>query len=85
MFKVIRNSRLLVSLTALAGSLSVTSAALGNVEITPYFDSSITGDVNAAAIEGAIDLAISTISTLYSNNLNTAVDFHTIPPRQGTY
>ena len=83
MFKTTGNRQLLVSLTALAGSLAVTSGALANVEITPYFDSSIPGNVNAAAIEGAIDSAISTFSTFYSNNLNITVDVTYDPAAAG--
>lgn len=37
------------------------------VTIIPTFDSSITGSANAAAIEGAINAAIGTIDSLYSN------------------
>jgi PEP-CTERM motif len=75
MFKSVGKGRLLVSLTALAASLAVTSGAHANVDIVPVFDSSITGNSNASEIEGAIDSAISTIGSLYSNNITQTVDF----------
>jgi hypothetical protein len=83
MFKSIGKGRLLVSLMALAASLAVTSSARANVDITPDFDSSITSNANAAAIEGAINSAISTFSSLYINNLNITVDFTYDPAGAG--
>jgi len=43
--------------------------------ITPVFDSSVTGNGNAAAIEGAIDSALGTIDGLYANPVSISVDF----------
>ena len=47
--------------------------------ITPNFDSSITSNANAAAIEGAINTAISTIDGLYSNSVDLPVTFTYTP------
>ena len=41
--------------------------------IIPTFDSSITGNANAAAIEGAINTAIATTEGLYSNSVTLNV------------
>jgi hypothetical protein len=43
--------------------------------IAPIFDSSITGNANAAAIEGAITTAVNTIDGLYSNPVTIPVTF----------
>jgi hypothetical protein len=43
--------------------------------ITPTLNSSITGNANAAQIEGAINSAISTIDGLYTNVITVPVDF----------
>ena len=43
--------------------------------ITPVFDSSVTGNGNAAAIEGAINSALGTIDGLYANPVSISVDF----------
>ena len=52
--------------------------------ITPNFGSSITGNANAAAIEGAINTAIGTIDGLYSpNNVSITVDFSYNPAAAG--
>jgi hypothetical protein len=51
--------------------------------ITPTFDASITGNANAAAIEGAINSAISTIDGLYSNNVTIPVTFTYNPASPG--
>ena len=52
--------------------------------ITPNFGSSITGNANAAAIEGAINAAIGTIDGLYSpNNVSITVDFSYNPAAAG--
>ncbi|MGC1888327.1 MAG: NF038122 family metalloprotease [Stellaceae bacterium] len=52
--------------------------------ITPDFESSITGSVGAAQIEGAIDTAIGTIDGLYSpNNVSITVNFSYTPGAPG--
>src|SRR5262245_9696013 len=51
------------------------SAFAGDLVITSTFDSSITGNANAAAIEGAINTAIATTEGLYSNSVNLNVTF----------
>ncbi len=43
--------------------------------ITPTFDSSITSDPNAAAIEGVIDSAISVYENTFSNPINVSIYF----------
>jgi len=59
------------------------SGAHANVDIIPIFDSSITGNSNASEIEGAINSAISTFGSLYSNNLTIDVDFTYNPAGAG--
>ena len=72
-------SLLLAGVAALA--LSTTADAL---VITSDFESSITGNANAAQIEGAIDTAIGTIDGLYSpNNVSITVDFSYTPGAPG--
>jgi hypothetical protein len=83
MFKSVGKGRLLVSLTALAASLAVTSGAHANVDIVPVFGSSITGNADASEIEGAINSAIGTFSSLYTNNLTIDVDFTYNPAGSG--
>jgi hypothetical protein len=51
------------------------SAFAEGLLIVPTFDSSITGNANAAAIEGAINTAISTVEGLYSNSVTLPVTF----------
>jgi hypothetical protein len=51
------------------------SAFADDLVITPNFDSSITGNANAAAIEGAINTAIATTEGLYSNSVTLNVTF----------
>jgi hypothetical protein len=43
--------------------------------ITPTFDSTITGDPNAAAIEGVINQAINTYQTLFADPINVTINF----------
>ena len=45
----------------------VLAAPASALTINPYFDTSITGAGNAASVESAINLAIGTIESLYSN------------------
>jgi hypothetical protein len=68
---------------ALAISLAWTPNASAELVITPVFDSSITGNANAAAIEGAINSAIGTIDGLYSNSVNLSVTFTYKPGAAG--
>lgn len=59
-----------------AALCALNSPADASLAITPIFDSSITGNANAAAIEGAINSAIGTIEGLYTpNNVALSVDF----------
>jgi len=58
------------------------SAFAGDLVITPTFDSSITGNANAAAIEGAINTAIATTEGLYSNSVTLNVTFTYNPAHQ---
>jgi hypothetical protein len=64
----------------LAASLAVVllgsvAPARAGLTITPTFDSSITSDPNAAAIEGAINAAISVYENTFSNNINVTIYF----------
>ena len=43
--------------------------------ITPTFDSTITGDPNAAAIEGVINQAINTYQTRFADPINVTINF----------
>ena len=75
MYKTTIKRWLVPHLTILIASLVVPSRVLANISITHDFDSSITDNVNAAAIESAINSAIGTLRSLYSNKLNLTVDF----------
>jgi hypothetical protein len=67
----------IVALTFVAAAplLGLAPSAFAQLVITPTFDSSITGNANAAAIEGAINTAISTVGGLYSNSVTLPVTF----------
>lgn len=52
--------------------------------ISPILDSSIVDDPNAAAIEGAINTATSTIDSLYANAVNVPVTFVYTPQASST-
>lgn len=60
---------------AVAGLALAAPRAAHALMITPNFDSSITGNANAAAIEGAINAAVGTMQGLYSDAVNLTVDF----------
>jgi hypothetical protein len=60
---------------ALALALAVTPAYSTSFTITATFDSSITNDPNAAAIEAIINSAIVTYETLFKDPINVAIDF----------
>ncbi len=47
--------------------------------ITPTFDSSITSDPNAAAIEGAINAAIGVVASDISTPMNVTIYFQELP------
>jgi hypothetical protein len=76
-------------LLAGAASLALSaSAEAGTLTITPIFGSSITGNANAAQIEGAINTAIGTIDGLYTtgttpNNESLNVNFSYNPAAAG--
>jgi len=55
--------------------LSSGAPVLAGLVITPTFDSSITGDPNAAVIEGTINSAISVYESLYTNPINVQIYF----------
>jgi len=78
-----REKRAGVACLVLAISLAWAPAASAGLIITPVFDGSITGNVNAAAIEGAINSAIGTIDGLYSNPVNLSVTFTYNPGAAG--
>ena len=84
-----RSFRLPVGRTAwAAGSLLLAGVAFAfpskALDITPDFGSSITGNANAAQIEGPISSAIDTVEGLYSpNNVSVTVDFSYTPGAPG--
>jgi CSLREA domain-containing protein len=53
----------------------VTAATATALVITPTFDSSITGDPNAAVIEATINAAIQAYESTYSNPITVRIDF----------
>jgi hypothetical protein len=55
--------------------LGVVPRAYGQLNITPTFDSTITLNANAAAIEADINTAISNIQGLYSNSVTIPITF----------
>ena len=67
-----------LSLVALC-AVSPGRAHAGGLTITPTFDSSITSDPNAAAIEGAINAAIGVVQTGISNPINVTIYFQEMP------
>ncbi len=64
-------------------SLAFAQGASANLVIDPTFDASITGNANAAAIEGAINSAIATIEGLYVNPVTIPVTFTYDPDSSG--
>jgi hypothetical protein len=73
----------LVMLLGVASLALAPNASADGLTITPTFDSSITGNANAAQIEGAINTAISTIEGLYSNTVTIPVTFTYKPGAAG--
>jgi hypothetical protein len=69
------------SIVLLAGVAA--PGVFANLIITPTFDTTITTNANAAAIEGAIDSAIGTIEGLYSNSVDIPVKFTYSPGAAG--
>jgi hypothetical protein len=62
-------------LLAICVGLALAGQARANLLITPTFDSSITGDPNAASIESTINSAINFYETTFSNAVNVTIDF----------
>jgi hypothetical protein len=62
---------LIVAFTA----LQFASPARAQLNIVPTFDSTITGDPNAAAIEGTINAAIQEYRSFFSNNITVNITF----------
>ncbi len=56
-------------------ALPAATSAYANLVITPTFDASITGDPNAAAIEGTINTAIGTYEAQFADPINVAINF----------
>jgi hypothetical protein len=56
-------------------ALGLTATSVSALTINPEFSSSITGAANAASIEGAIDAAIKTVDSLYSNTGTVGIVF----------
>jgi hypothetical protein len=63
-------------------ALAPNASATGLI-ITPTFDASITGNPNAAQIEGAINTAINTMEGLFSNSVTIPVTFTYNPGAPG--
>jgi hypothetical protein len=61
--------------TGAAGPVAVTGSSLGALVITPTFDSSITGNANAAAIEVMINNAISIYESLFNDPITVSIYF----------
>ena len=61
-------------IAAFAGLL-LSAAPAAALTITPYFDASITTSGNAASVESAINQAISTVDSLYSNTGTVGIVF----------
>jgi len=66
--------KLLVGMTVLAAAISGYS-----LTIVPTFDSSITGDPNAAAMEAAINAAIQVFQSTYTDNVTVRILFVSDP------
>jgi hypothetical protein len=62
-------------LLAGVASSALTAAADANVVINPFFESSITGDPNAATIEGTINSAINFYQSNISTNITVNIAF----------
>src|ERR1700733_8907829 len=56
-------------------ALCAAPPANANLTITPAFDSTITSDPNAAAIEGTINSAITDLESRFSTPINVSVYF----------
>ena len=69
-----RSCHLAIALSLVAFCTVSPGRAMG-ITITPTFDSSITNDPNAAAIEGAINAAIAVVETNISNPINVTIYF----------
>ena len=67
-----------LSLVALCAVSPGRAHAVG-LTITPTFDSSITSDPNAAAIEGAINAAIGVVASDISTPMNVTIYFQELP------
>ena len=58
-------------------ALGLTATSVNALTIDPEFSSSITGAADAASIEGAINAAINTVDSLYSNTGTVGIVFTT--------
>src|ERR1700728_437376 len=56
-------------------ALGLTATSVNALTIDPEFSTSITGAPNAASIEGAINTAINTVDSLYSNTGTVGIVF----------
>jgi hypothetical protein len=64
-----------LSATVAAAALACALPAQANLVITPVFDASITGDANAAAIEGVINAAASFYDNTFTNPITVSIKF----------
>lgn len=78
-----KENKTVAALIALVICLVLAPAASAGLIINPIFDASITGNPNAANIEGAINSAIGTINGLFSNPVTVDVKFTYDPAGAG--
>lgn len=71
-------SRCLILLAGIAGIGLSGLPANAQLSIVPTFDSSITSDANAAAIEGVIDAAIATYESKFSDPIIVTISFRSM-------
>lgn len=75
--RALQQVRARLGVTAMLGLaiLAVTARPVRALTITPYFDSSISGEPDAGQIEGAIDAAIRPLDTMFSDPVNVGILF----------
>jgi PEP-CTERM motif-containing protein len=74
--RCLRLRLVLLALAPLAIVLAATAPGYANgLVILPIFDSSITGNVNAAAMEGTINQAIGIYDSLFTDNITVSILF----------
>jgi hypothetical protein len=74
MMAVFKNNRAVLSIAVLF-SIGTGASAFANLIITPTFDSSITGDANALAIEGVIYSTIGVYEAMFTDPIDVSIKF----------